>query len=274
MAAPQHPLQEGSFDPLALLRRAREGKGSDTRTTMLRMLWLRQRVPDTRVETAMVSFDERAVVMSATISVPGGGQGTGHAATRFADDTDLASAIESTETRAIGRALDVLGYVVTEAVSSGSQDRSPAAPPRPAPEEGGEPEERRSEPPGHVQALRQMKHRDRPPQDSPEQPAPVGPYPEMQEATAETPESRAEPSSDSKPPARDPQRETTTSGSDEPELEDVSWTAFWGWARTTYQLGSRVQLEELLGQPVGNKSPGQLRQLLDAHFAEDTDDES
>lgn len=238
---------------------------------MLRMLWLRQRVPDARVGTAMVSFGERAVVMSATISVPGGGQGSGHVAIALDGETGVAQAIEIAETRAIGRALDVLGYVVTESASAAPQDRSTPPAPRPSPDEQAA---RRTEPPGHVQALRQMKHRDSPPEElATQQPTPVGPYPEEQEAATESPESRAEPAQEA-PTPRAGRTETSTSEPDEPELEDISWTAFWGWARTTCQLSSKGQLEELLGQPVGNKTPGQLRQLLNAHFAEDIDDES
>ncbi len=253
---------------------------------MLRMLWLRQRVPEARVETALVSIDDRAVVMSAMITLPDGGQGSGHSAMLIDAESGLGAAVESAETQAIGRALDVLGYVVTESSSSepsAPDDRRAATSPQPITRE-----ERRPDPPGHVQALRQMKNRDRPqlvPQ--PQEPTPIGPYPEMQEATTEEPESRAEPSQQPasvdarKEPSQEPEPAPSPAGSgtppddgEEPELEDISWTAFWDWARSTYQMKSRGQLEEILGQPVGNKTPGALRLLLITHFAGDGIDES
>ncbi|MBA2289496.1 MAG: hypothetical protein H0V98_03835 [Chloroflexia bacterium] len=285
MAPPRHPLQEGSFDPLALLRRSRGQGNSDVRTIMLRMLWLRQRVPEARVETALVSIDDHTVVMSAAISLPDGGQGSGHAAMRIDAETGPGAAVESAETQAIGRALDILGYVVTESSSepSASDDRRPATSPQPITRD-----ERRPDPPGHVQALRQMKNRDRPQLvPSPQEPTPIGPYPEMQEATTKEPESRAEPSQ--QPASADVRTEPSqesesvphiphtgpaSDDSDEPEMEDISWTAFWDWARSTYQMKSRGQLEEILGQPVGNKTPGALRLLLITHFAGNTTDES
>ncbi len=236
---------------------------------MLRMLWLRQRVPDARVETSLVSIDDRAAVMSAMISLPDGGQGSGHSAALIDSETNLADAVEAAETQAIGRALDVLGYVVTES-SSDATAQPPTPPPPPASRE-----DRRSEPPGHVQALRQMKNRDRPHQThSPPESAPVAPNPEMQEAAAEPHASTTQPAHEPAPSTPVPPGRPTADDPDEPELEDISWTAFWDWARATYQLKSRGQLEELLGLSVGNKNPGQLRQLLIDHFSEDADDES
>lgn len=224
---------------------------------MLRMLWLRQRVPESRAETTMVSLDERGVVMSATVTLPDGGQGSGHAAAVIDDDTDLASAVELAETRALGRALDVLGYVVTESTTAGSQERPTS--PRPTPRE-----ERRSDPPEHVRAIRSMREREH------QRPEPATPAP----VDAETGEIASSPGTPSTQDSKAPRPQPAANDDEEPALEDVSWTAFWGWARTTYQLSSKVQLEDLLGQPVGNKTPGELRQMLNAHFAVDSDDES
>jgi len=60
MTSPPHPLQDGSLDPLALLRRSRGD--NDPRDTKLRLLWLRQREPEARVRTKLISLDEHAVV--------------------------------------------------------------------------------------------------------------------------------------------------------------------------------------------------------------------
>lgn len=275
MASPRHPLQEGSFDPLALLQHAGREGGSESRNTMLRVLWLRQRVPEARIATSLVSTDDRGVVMSASISLPDGGQGSGHSASPVDGEMGLADAVEAAEMRAIGRALDVLGYVVTEnSPTSGPREQATSTPTtQPVPRE-----ERRTEPPGHVQALRQMKEREDPVQEQARASTPVGPYLEEQEAATETPAPRAEPSQEPAALARVTPRETTeqTPADDgsEPEMADISWTAFWDWARSTYQLKSRGQLEELLGQTVGNKNPGQLRDLVIAHFGADSDIES
>lgn len=258
----KHPLQGGSFDPLALLRRARaSGNVPEQRAIMLRMMWLRQQIPEAQVETTLAHLDERSVVMAASIILPDGGRASGHAAADIDESADRADVIELTETRAIGRALDVLGYVVIESSSSGQ--RSSGA--------SGEPQQRSrapQQPPEHVQALRQMKDRDRPPAVTREQlpeGAETGPSPGEDERDAGNEVGPAQ--------SRAEQNEPGTSGpsadrSGDPELEDVSWTAFWDWARATYHLGSRLQLENLLGQPVGNRTPAELRILLQRRIEE------
>jgi hypothetical protein len=278
-----HPLQEGSFDPLAMLRRAR-GDGSDVRSIKLRMLWLRQRVPEARVTTTLVTQDARVVVMAASIALPDGGEGAGHAAALITGDDDLAELIERTELRAIGRALDILGYVVIDqADPSPPLDRPEPAPTartptpltrerseRSVPDEQPQPESEREDappsqgnPPGHVQAIRTL--RDREGRGKPQQ-SPPGPVQDDQRERQQ-PTSRPVTS----PPRTNAREERRRAGADssreggEPKLEDVSWTAFWEWARATYQLTSRVQLEELLGQSIGQKSPGDVRNLLLSH---------
>jgi hypothetical protein len=256
-----HPLQDGAFDALALLRRSR---GDDElRDIKLRLLWLRQRELDARVTTSLASLDERAVVMHAAIALPGGGEGSGHAASQLDEMSDIAREIEATELRALGRALDVLGYVVTDPASSRPAP-APAATPEPAtphieppatepePVPGPTPAQRR-QPPEHIQAIRTLREREQQAASTTEPEAPAEP-----EATP------AEPTPLPIPPRPTPVPPAPDDA--EPELEDVSWTAFWTWARQTYQIGSRVQVEELLGQPVDRKQPGELRRLLVAHF--------
>lgn len=280
MASSTHPLQEGSFDPLALLRRS-QGDASDIRTIKLRMLWLRQRVPEARVKTELVTLDERVVVIAAAISLPDGGKGSGHAATDLGSSSDVAEAIETTELRAIGRALDILGYVITEEPSGAA-----TAPPEqssPAPQEKQPPREAPgSQPPGHVRAIRSMRERgqqQQPPapslpdidelDDDSEETLPEAPAPERP-LTASTASERPR----EQPPAPPRPTPQPVSDDDEPPLEDVSWTAFWSWARSTYQLRSRNQVEELLGQPIEREVPGKVRQMLIAHFDEARSDES
>lgn len=270
MAPPKHPLQEGSFDPLAMLRQVRDD-GSDIRAIRLRMLWLRQREPDARLTTDLVRLDERVVVMSASVALPGGAEGAGHAAAGIEPDADLASLIEATELRAIGRALDAIGYVVVEqhpAEEPRERERPQPEPERPA-EPAAQQEGPRSEPPDHVRAIRSIRDREQRQQAPPTtEPRTEAPETEPRPIRREPPASPQRPAQTPTTPERSGPRRIETPPADdgEPPLEDVSWTAFWNWARETYQMRSRVQLEELLGQPVGNKSPGELRRLLIAHF--------
>jgi len=278
VASTNHPLQEGSFDPLETIRRLGVD-ASAPQGIKLRVLWLRTREPAARLTTTLVSMDERVVVMSATIALPDGGEGSGHAAARIADTDDLATTIEATEIRAIGKALDNLGYVVVDQGRSpeGRRRQEPAGSPStsdtptpvrsrdPAPPtQDPQPESPGRQPPEHVRALRAIRDRE---QRSPQQTPPATPQDAMTDQSEHGPERPAAPPVERPRPR--PIRAATpvpTDDDTDPALEDVSWTAFWEWARETYQLRSRVQLEEVLGQPVGNKPPGELRRLLLAHF--------
>ncbi|MDQ4044657.1 MAG: hypothetical protein M3173_04310 [Chloroflexota bacterium] len=283
MTPPTHPLQEGGFDPLAILRRS-PGDSDDVRSIKLRMLWLRQRVPEARVETSVVTLNENIVVMAATIALPDGGEGSGHAAVQRTEGDDIAALIETTELRAIGRAMDIIGYVVvdqqTGQTASERIEREPAER-EPTPisreradratqEDPSRPVAAREDqsqgpatPPGHVQAIRSLRDRGTR-ETAPQQPEPVPTPRQDRTPTSSTPPSIQRPE----------QRSTPSADVAEPELEDVSWTAFWNWARGTYQLSSRVQLEELLGQSIGQKTPGQVRQLLLEHFSSATPTDS
>ncbi len=274
MAPSRHPLQEGNFDPLAMLRQVR-GDGSDTRAIRLRMLWLRQREPSAQISTEMVRLEERVVVMGASVTLPDGAEGTGHAAAGIENDTDLAATIEATELRAIGKALDALGYVVLDShITEHEPERPRPEPAHDRPDEAPAPQEAaRGEPPDHVRAIRSIRDREQRQATPASEPGPDAPDTEprpMRREPAPQP-SRPAPTNDDAeqitPRRIDEPSQQASDDSSEPALEDVSWTAFWNWARETYQLRSRVQLEELLGQPVGNKAPGELRRLLIEHYA-------
>jgi hypothetical protein len=289
MTSSHHPLQDGSLDPLALLRRSRGD--NDLRDTKLRMLWLRQREPEARIRTKLVSLDERGVVMSARIELPNGGSATAHAASAI-EAGAIDRIVAETELRAIAGVLDALGYIVTDTdagAEPASTDTPVATEPAPA-----APEMPRRQPPGHVQAIRSLREREQPapvsgpadprtideieerpqpveptPSRSPQRgPAPVDRHPSpMETAPVDLSERRrAAPPEPGPPPA--------PTMDDDPELEDISWTAFWTWARETYQIGSRGQVEKLLGMTVDRESPGQLRQMLIAHFEGGSGDES
>jgi hypothetical protein len=287
MTPPPPPLQDGSLDPLALLRRSRGD--NDPRDTKLRLLWLRQREPEARVRTKLVSLDERGVVMSARIELPGGGGTSAHAASTIADGA-IERAIVETELRAIAGALDALGYIVIETDQATQSD----TPDTPAPAEPAVTETPRRQPPGHVQAIRALRERSAPvagpddpriQEDAEARPQPVEPTPSRSPQRGPAPVDRHPSPPDTAPvdlserrraaPPEPVQPPPSPSDDDaDPELEDISWTAFWTWARDTYQIWSRGQVEKLLGMPVDRESPGQLRQMLIAHFDGGSSDES
>lgn len=288
MTSPSHPLQDGSLDPLALLRRSRGD--NDPRDTRLRLLWLRQREPGARVRTKLVSFDERGVVMSARIELPDGGCTTAHAASPVAD-APIERIVAETELRALAGALDALGYIVVESDQASQTDSRETADPEPEPIEPP-----RRQPPGHVQAIRALRERERAtPEAGPEdprihedaeaRPQPIEPTPSRSPQRGPAPVDRRPSSPESAPvdlserrraapPETPPPAPPAPDDDADPELEDISWTAFWTWARDTYQIGSRGQVEKLLGMPVDRESPGQLRQMLIAHFEGGSSDES
>lgn len=62
-----------------------------------------------------------------------------------------------------------------------------------------------------------------------------------------------EPEHQAPPPAAEP--------SDDDEPEDISWTAFWRWARGAgYQ--DKAALEAALGRSINDLTPGEIRKLL------------
>lgn len=290
MTSSPHPLQDGSLDPLALLRRSRGD--NDLRDTKLRLLWLRQREPEARVRTRLVSLDERGVVMSARIVLPNGGGTSAHAASTL-EAGEIDRIVVETEMRAIAGALDALGYIVLD--SAGSTETA-AADMAPTPEPAPAPAEPRRQPPGHVQAIRSLRDREhpapmagpedpRPATESEDRPQPVEPTPSRSPQRGPAPVDRHPSPTETAPvdlserrraapPELAPPPIPAMDEDADPELEDISWTAFWTWAREAYQIGSRGQVEKLLGMPVDRESPGQLRQMLIAHFEGRSGDES
>lgn len=80
-----------------------------------------------------------------------------------------------------------------------------------------------------------------------------------------TPEPDAEPESPAPeapapPPVAAP---PSAEASDDPEPEDISWTAFWTWAKAN-GIADRKALEDAIGQPINQLMPGELRKLAQA----------
>src|SRR4051795_4784765 len=129
--------QEVDFDPTPYLRqlhgRGRAG-GGDYLDVKWRLLWLRKEHPDAEIVTELVQHDPQMAIFKATVTVPTGGKATGYGSETASDFPDF---IEKAETKAIGRALNALGYGAQfgEAPRPDEvpQARESAEPPRPTP---------------------------------------------------------------------------------------------------------------------------------------------
>src|SRR5829696_5032357 len=211
------------FDPTPYLRTLHvggRGGGADYLDVKWRLLWLRKEHPDAEIVTELVQHDPQMAIFKATVTVPTGGKATGYGSETASDFPDF---IEKAETKAIGRALNALGY----GAQFGDFQR---------PEDlvsGGGPERPRDEvaPAARPVALPRRDER------------PVKLSETKNQSTGETPP--APPS----PPVADQ------------ELVDYSWSAFWPWARERGLNGPR-EIENLIGQQVAGLSPAELRDFI------------
>ena len=92
--------------PAAAHGRGRAG-GADYLDVKWRLLWLRKEHPDAEIVTELVQHDPQMAIFKATVTVPTGGKATGYGSETASDFPDF---IEKAETKAIGRALNALGY--------------------------------------------------------------------------------------------------------------------------------------------------------------------
>jgi hypothetical protein len=81
--------------------------GADYLDVKWRLLWLRKEHPDAEIVTELVQHDPQMAIFKATVTVPTGGKATGYGSETASDFPDF---IEKAETKAIGRALNALGY--------------------------------------------------------------------------------------------------------------------------------------------------------------------
>lgn len=218
------PARIGSgFDPTPYFRQLRgRGGGSDYLDVKWRLVWLRKDHPDAQIATELVQHDPQMAIFKATVSVPTGGKATGYGSETASDFPDF---IEKAETKAIGRALNALGYgaqfgdvqrtddaeIDRVDVRNAPQAIARAARPVPLPVRG----------------------------DRPVRPAAIDPVPGAAASEADAP-----------PPA-----------ASDPELIDYSWSAFWPWARERGINGPK-EIEMLIGQQVAGLSPAELRDLI------------
>jgi len=142
------PRPDRAFDPKPLVERLRAGGLETTQEVDLLLLWMRKEHPQAKILTDLAQFDPEIAVIRAVISLPSGAEAAGYGSALSAEGIEM---VERAETKAIGRALNALGYSVE------SFDGRPAS------------IERRVEPPAPVRAVAP------PPELEEEEPAEVTP---------------------------------------------------------------------------------------------------
>ncbi len=92
------------FDPARYLISL---KGKDYLEVKWRLVWLRNNEPNATIETELISLTDQQAVFKATVTTPSGASASG-----FGTETprDFGDYIEKAETKAVGRALGMLGY--------------------------------------------------------------------------------------------------------------------------------------------------------------------
>ncbi len=228
-------------DPRQALRTLIErGAGNSADAIMLRLLWLRQDYPEAAVTTEVIRVENDLVVMRASIVLGSAAAGSGIAAARIEDGDDWAGTVERTETVAISRALDTLGYVVS-ATATGQSTPEPV---RGAP--------RVEEEPASLQPV--------PHAISPSEPEPVpqSPPPQRERATSPHVDEAAPPVVNAlrranRRPGPTAPTPAPSSGEEDVHLAEYSWNTFWSRARSLGLTPDKVT--EALGRPANQMTP-------------------
>lgn len=210
------------------------GAGNSADAIMLRLLWLRQDHPEAAVTTEVIRVERDLVVMRASISLANAAAGSGIAAARIEDEDDWAGVVERTETVAISRALDTLGYVV----SAVTRQQASALP---RPESRRMEEEPDASPPAGLVA-------------SAADPESGPPAPER--AASSRVDETAPPVVNALRRAnRRPATPTASpaTGEDDAHLAEYSWNTFWSRARGLGLTPEKVT--EALGRPANQMTP-------------------
>ncbi len=228
------PARQGSgFDPTPYIRQLRgRGGGGDYLDVKWRLLWLRKEHPDAEIVTDLVQLDGQMAIFKATVTIATGGKATGYGSETANDFPDF---IEKAETKAIGRALNALGY----GAQFGERSDDPAL------NRGGDRTGALATPP----ALRPvaLPRQERKPAPRPAPRAEI--VPDEPPVAAAPPATTAPPAAAASPDAGDA------------ELVEYSWSAFWPWARER-RLNGPKEIEMLIGQAVAGLSPAELRDLI------------
>jgi hypothetical protein len=254
------------FDPTPYFRQLRGRGGQDYLDVKWRLLWLRREHPDAEIVTEHVQIDPTLAIFKATVTIPTGGKATGYGSETAADFADF---IEKAETKAIGRALNALGYGAQfgerngeegelSAVAGAAMTRhtepgvrpAPAFPPvAPAASAAGMPVDAAEAVEAPAAPIDFVAGRDR--AAGQRAAAPARPDAASGRTRAATP--RPEPAASAEPAA--------LSGDEEPELAEYSWSAFWPWARGL-GLNGPGPVEGLIGRPTAGLTPAELRDLI------------
>ena len=250
----------GGFDPTPYMRqlRGRGGQGQEYLDVKWRLLWLRREHPDAEIVTEHVRIDDGIAIFKATVTVPSGGKATGYGSETSGDFGDF---IEKAETKAIGRALNALGYGAQFGERSDEEGTPAPPPPRQAPPAQPAARPARPEPPQPIERPSGPAATAAPPAAEPTPVAPPEP-PAVQEPPAPVPFRPAAGSRGPRPVAvPSPAPQTETAATDDPDMTEISWNAFWGWAR---KLGYRrkEEVESFLGRSVNDLTPGEVRALI------------
>lgn len=238
------------FDPRQHLRQLENG--SYYLDVKWRLHWLRTEHPDARIETELVALEEDSAVCKATISLPDGGGSSAHGSSSGGTGT---SHVEQAESRALGRALNALGYGAEFADEDHLQIRGGDRPvsivrQQPPPVDHGERQPRAEvhTPPVQLPQPERMRPvRD----DAPESAPPRRELREVSEAAPQAAPATMSRGSD----LRDQINQEPTADT---AREDVSWTRFWEWARRSGYRDAN-HLRELLGIEVSKLTPREVR---------------
>lgn len=252
------PSRSQETDPREMLRALVErGEGNSANAIMLRLLWMRQEHPEAAVTTEAVQIVPEHVVMRAAISLQGGAAGSGIAAARVEEGDDWAEVVERTETIAISRALDTLGYVLRAATAATAE----VEPVEPAP-------------------VREASHAEAaPPQATPPSPPRHAPPSAPRRAVPPRMDETAPSVVNALRRANRPAVSPAASGEpvpvqedDDAHLEEYSWNTFWSRAREMGLTPDKVTAA--LGRPASQMTPKEaVAGLIDAGVWPQPDDE-
>lgn len=236
------------------------GEVDSARATMLRVLWLRSDQEDARIATELTHLRDDLVVFHAIVTLANGASASGYAAEPLTPDDQPANTIERSETRAIGRALDILGYIVSTTSEAGDETAGATATANAQPHPDIAEESSLADsaapastnaPPMVVNALRNVSLRRREMETVPA----AGVDPDTGEIAEPVP--APSPSTTSASPAErgsDVESEST----DDLPLADYSWTHFWKWARG-HEMSTKAQVEKRLGHSIDGRTPAEVR---------------
>ena len=207
------------------------GTSDAARAAALRALeWVRETHPDARITATLIPTDDALVPVRIEIATPEGPDGAGHG---------VALGVEEAEDRAILRAAETLGYRDVSGIEPDAMeplDDGPSLPLETVQHTSTTPLAGRSAQLGPSVVVRPRSQPPNPVTTPP--PRPIRPVPAPGEPGFDEPV-----------------------GEDDLEMEDVSWTAFWKWARAQgYDSGEAVA--RAIGRPIQGLSPREVRDLL------------